>query len=607
MGCPNEAELAAFAIGDLPKDRFAQVADHVERCLTCETCLQSLDRLEDSFLAYVRESARCDSTSGEQVPDELLERAQAAPRQTASPWQGPLPRQLDKFELLEELGSGSFGRVLRARDTELDREVALKILHGGRWAGADDVDRFLREARSAAHLKHAGIVSLYATGRMEDGTCYLVEELVPGQTLEQHLRDGPLEMRPAATLISEVAQVLDYAHRHGVIHRDVKPSNIIVDDQGRPHLMDFGLAKRDLDDSLMTLDGEVLGTPAYMSPEQARGNSRGVDARTDIYALGVVLYETLTGERPFRGNRRMLLLQVLEDEPRPPRRLNDRISRDLETICLKAMAKLPARRYATAGELADDLARFLRGEPIRARPVGHGERLWRWCWRNPVAAGLLVAVSLGSAFGLWFLSWLSGELVRQSALESAAQQAEMLERANTHYGTIVDQLLTSPEIRAKAERIPVPAKFLTDLGEDISLSESGMRVRHYSRFPFRTRTDGGPHDDFERDALQALEQNPRQPFHRFEDYENRASLRYATARPMRDTCVRCHNGHSDSIKRDWREGELGGVLEIIRPLDQDVGRIRQGLRGTFLLMTIISGGLLGLTALVLLAGRRRVA
>src|SRR5262249_10828121 len=146
---------------------------------------------------------------------------------------------------------------------------------------------------------------------------------------------------------------------------------------------------------------------------------------------------------------------------------------DLETICLKAMAKMPARRYPTAGDLADDLGRYLRGESIRARPVGHGERLWRWCRRNPVAAGLLGAVSLGSAFGLWFLTWLSAELVRQTALESAAQQTEMLERANTHYGNIVDQLLTTPEIRAKADRIPVPAKFLTDLGEDISQSESG--------------------------------------------------------------------------------------------------------------------------------------
>ncbi|XZE52262.1 protein kinase domain-containing protein [Planctomycetaceae bacterium SH139] len=319
------------------------------------------------------------------------------------------------YELLKEIARGGMGVVYEARQVNLNRLVALKMILSGQLASEEDVARFYLEAEAAANLDHPGIVPIYEIGQHE-GQHFFTMGFVEGQSLQDRIKDGPLLPQEAAELTAKVTEAIGYAHEKGVIHRDLKPANVLLDKKGEPKVTDFGLARKLEQDSGLTKTGAVMGTPSYMPPEQAAGNIEAIDHRADIYSLGGILYALLTGRPPFQAaNPLDTLLQVLEKEPVPPRQLAPKVPRDIETIALKALEKDPKRRYQTAQEMADDLRCFLAGEPIRARSITAVERAWRSAKRHPVvsvlgslAALLLLIVSIGGPLAAMQQSRLKG-------------------------------------------------------------------------------------------------------------------------------------------------------------------------------------------------------
>jgi tetratricopeptide (TPR) repeat protein len=304
------------------------------------------------------------------------------------------------YELLAEIGRGGMGIVYKARQGSLGRVVALKMLRGGNRALAADVHRFRVEAEAAAGLDHPHIVPIYEIGTLEGQAYFSMKLLSGGNLANAAVRDqkpglGKEARRRAAQWVATTARAVHHAHRRGILHRDLKPSNILLDAEGRPHVTDFGLAKRVEVDSSLTESGVLVGTPSYMAPEQATGKKGAITTATDIYGLGAVLYALIAGQPPFRGDTVLETLeQIKQREPEPPTKSKQQVDQDLQTICLKCLEREPERRYGSAEALADDLERWLAGEPIRARPISRAARLWRWCRRNRVLAGLTATLAV---------------------------------------------------------------------------------------------------------------------------------------------------------------------------------------------------------------------
>src|SRR5947207_4925722 len=339
--------------------------------------------------------------------------ANAAPHIKKAPRPAKTPAKFGDYELVEEIGRGGQGVVYRAHQKSLNRTVALKVIGLGHWATEAHLKRFRREAESAASLEHPCIVPIYEVGERE-GTCYFSMGFIEGDQLDEVVRREPMAPRRAAELIAKVARTVHYAHEHHILHRDIKPGNILLDQQGEPHLTDFGLARLVETESTVTRTLEVLGTPSYMAPEQAVGNNAAVSSVTDVYGLGAVLYQLLTAHPPFAGGTSFETVRlVLDTEPRQPRLLNPKIDRDLNTICLKCLEKDSKRRYATALALAEDLARWLTHESIRARRTGLITRGRKWVRRNPTSA-LLAASLIALAAAAGWRIWKSDKLFRAS-------------------------------------------------------------------------------------------------------------------------------------------------------------------------------------------------
>ncbi|HOW73790.1 MAG TPA: protein kinase [Phycisphaerae bacterium] len=399
----------------------------------------------------------------EEADDSPEPDAPVAGRGSSGP--GLSPRRFGDYELLERIGHGGMGVVYKARQVGLGRVVALKMILSGEFASESDVRRFHAEAEAAANLDHPHIVPIHEVGTYE-GRHYFSMKLIEGGTLARQMHRYAGDHRSGVRLMAQVAGAVHYAHQHGILHRDLKPGNILLDADGHPYVTDFGLARRVGEDRSLTLTGQFVGTPSYMAPEQAAGKTKALSVAVDIYSLGAILYELLTGEPPFVADTPLATLQQARDaEPRRPSTINRRINRDLETICLKCLEKDPQRRYLSAGALAEDLERWLEGRTIVARPVGQTAKFWRWCRRKPLIAGLSAAMVLTFTLGFTGVLWQW-----QQSQRHATAEAKQRGRAETGERVALRNELTARQNAYAADMILVQDALAEgDLGQARSL------------------------------------------------------------------------------------------------------------------------------------------
>ncbi len=494
LACLTDQELAEFDLGAVGGGRFEAISRHLDACQFCADRFEQLAQQTDSVLDNIRVDLRPEALRAQSEFDQLVREVgsefmlgetdlhgqqdlpstidcSAQPGGDALPGRGTASRQFGDYQLVEEIAHGGMGIVYKAWDKELKCHVALKTIRSGEFAGAQEIERFHREAEAAANLQHPGIVRVHQFGQYA-GAHYFTMDFVDGQSLGQLIDNQPLDIETAVKFTIEICEAIEFAHQHGVLHRDLKPANVLVDrESNRALVSDFGLAKRIDQDSDFTQTGQALGTPAYMPPEQAFGRKQEIGFQSDVYSIGALLYHLLTGRPPFTGEtNHQILTQVINKDPLPPRKLNPRVPRDLNTICLKCLDKNRGNRYVSAAELRDDLRRFTQGFPIRARPATLLQHGWRWCQRNRLTASLgfaislvvLITITLGVILGrnldaqlVSATERLDAEIARAARIDESAHDAwipgdlrddtEILRAALENYNLLRAQWWSSPE------------------------------------------------------------------------------------------------------------------------------------------------------------------